>query len=160
MNPKEALKKLIDDLEDEIALEILQDWDDLVDSYKKIATVFFDGSARPNPGEMGIGAVIKCCGKEVEISKKMGYGTNNIAEYLALIEALKAARKIGARSVKVYGDSSIVIEQVNGRWKVKNEELKNLKREVMELLGGFKRWKAEWIPESKNERAHNLANSW
>ncbi len=159
MNPKKALKKLIDDLEDETALEILQDWDDIIDSYEKSSVIFFDGSAHPNPGEMGIGATVKCCGKVMEISKKVGYGTNNIAEYLALIEALKLARKMGAKSVNIYGDSSIVIEQINGRWKVRNEKLKDLKKEVMELLGKFKRWRAEWIPESKNERAHKLANS-
>ncbi len=160
MNPKELLKRLVDDLDDDTALEILQDWDDIVDSYKKSAVIFFDGSARPNPGDMRIGAVVECCGKVQEISKDAGKGTNNMAEYLALIEALKVARKMGAKSVKVYGDSSIVIEQINGRWKVKNEELMKLKREVMDLLGKFKRWKAEWIPDSKNKRAHDLANSW
>ncbi len=159
MNPKEVLKRLVDDLDDDTALRILQDWDDIVDSYKRSAVIFFDGSARPNPGSMKIGAVVKCCGSVYEISKNVGKGTNNMAEYLALIEALKAARKMGAKSVKIYGDSSIVIEQINGNWKVKSEELKNLKREVMDLLGKFKRWKAEWIPDSKNKRAHDLANS-
>jgi ribonuclease HI len=157
VNPKSALKKLIDELDEKVARKILKDWNDIVESYKKTAMIHFDGSSKPNPGMMRIGAVIECCGEKKRISKTVGLGTNNIAEYLALIEALKIARKMGAKAVEVYGDSTIVVEQVNGRWRTKSEKLKELKREVLELLGKFKRWKVEWIPEKENEEAHRLA---
>ncbi len=158
MSSKEKLKGLVETLDEETARRILRDWERIVSSHRDVAVIHFDGSARPNPGEMGIGAVVECCGKKVEISKKMGFGTNNIAEYLALIEALKVAKKMGARGVEIYGDSSIVIEQLRGRWKSRNEKLRELKREALEILSGFEWWKAEWIPESENERAHELAN--
>ena len=157
MDPKRMLKELIDELDEDVAKRLLRDWDTLVSSYKRVAVVHFDGSARPNPGVMRIGAVVECCEKVKEISKKVGFGTNNMAEYIALIEALKVARKMGAEGVEVYGDSTIVVEQINGRWKVKDEKLKELRKEAYELLCLFKRWKVEWIPESENERAHRLA---
>ncbi len=160
MDPRETLKRLVADLDKQVAFEILRNWDEIVESCEKMAEIYFDGSAKPNPGKMRIGAVVKCCGNVEEISKEVGNGTNNMAEYLALIEALKVARKMGALAVKAYGDSTLVVEQVNGRWKTKSKELKQLKWEVLELLGRFKRWEIRWIPELENERAHKLANSW
>lgn len=77
----------------------------------------FDGSCEPNPGLMQIGFVIRDpAGKPVaEDSRKLGYGTNNIAEYQALTHGLRAALRLGIDSLRVQGDSKIVIDAVNGR---------------------------------------------
>ena len=123
----------------------------------KKAVVNFDGSAKPNPGYMKIGAIIRMDGKEEKISKEMGWGTNNMAEYLALIEALKKALEMGAEEVEIYGDSTLVIEQLRGNYRVRDEKMKKLYAEVMELLSKFQNWTANWIPEELNKIAHDLS---
>ena len=123
----------------------------------KKAVVNFDGSARPNPGRMKIGAIIKMNGKEKRISKEMGWGTNNMAEYLALIEALKKALEMGAEEVEIYGDSTLVIEQLRGNYRVRDEKMKKLYAEVIKLLSKFQNWTANWIPEELNKTAHDLS---
>lgn len=123
----------------------------------KKAVVNFDGSARPNPGRMKIGAIIRMNGKEERISKEMGWGTNNMAEYLALIEALKKALEMGAEEVEIYGDSTLVIEQLRGNYRVRDEKMKKLYAEVIKLLSKFQNWTANWIPEELNKTAHDLS---
>ncbi len=123
----------------------------------KKAVVNFDGSARPNPGRMKIGAIIRMNGKEKRISKEMGWGTNNMAEYLALIEALKKALEMGAEEVEIYGDSTLVIEQLRGNYRVRDEKMKKLYAEVIKLLSKFQNWTANWIPEELNKTAHDLS---
>ena len=121
------------------------------------AKIFFDGSARPNPGKMRIGVVIETDEKVLEISRDVGEGTNNVAEYLALIEGLREALKMGVDEVEVYGDSTLIVEQVNGNYRVRDERLKGLHDEALRLLSSFRRWRVEWIPERENERAHALS---
>jgi ribonuclease HI len=67
----------------------------------------------------------------------LGVATNNQAEYLALIEGLKAVTDWRPDRLEVYLDSKLVVEQVNGRWKVKEPELKELHRQATELLKQF-----------------------
>ncbi len=121
------------------------------------ARIYFDGSARPNPGNMRIGVVVETPKEVVEISKDLGFGTNNVAEYMALIEGLKKALELGARSVEIFGDSRLVIEQIRGKYAVKSPHLRGLYLEVKELLSKFESFDLEWIPESENEKAHRLS---
>jgi hypothetical protein len=83
-------------------------------------TLFFDGACRGNPGPMAIGAVLLENGKKVkELSENIGRGTNNIAEWNALIGGLKLALAHGCRELEVKGDSQLVIRQISGKYRLK-----------------------------------------
>ncbi len=75
---------------------------------------WFDGSAHPNPGQIGIGALL-CgpAGERIEISRRAGHGNSGEAEYLALTALLEAAASNGATGLVVYGDSQVVVNDVN-----------------------------------------------
>ena len=96
----------------------------------------FDGSAKPNPGEMTIGGVIKDSeGNVVEqYTKPLGYGTNNQAEYLSLIYLLEIAGKYFPDRLIIKGDSALVINQVTGKWKVKDIKIKPLCTTAQQLI--------------------------
>lgn len=88
-------------------------------------TVFTDGGARGNPGPSGIGGVIKNQAGETiaEVSEYIGETTNNQAEYQAMVQTLAKAKELGATEVECFLDSLLVVNQVNGDWKVKKKEL-------------------------------------
>jgi ribonuclease HI len=115
----------------------------------------FDGGAVPNPGTRGIGAILLEDNHVLkEISRKLdGIGTNNEAEYSALIEGLKQALALGWTEILVQGDSKLVVNQVAGSWKVNKDNLKPLNEEAKKLLSKFQSVKVEWIPREKNARA-------
>ena len=119
-----------------------------------------DGGSRGNPGPAGYGAVVYASDGSVLAERAAGIGTatNNVAEYGGLIAGLKAALELGATEVDIRMDSKLVIEQVSGRWQVKNEGLRPLAREAVELLSRFHSKTATWIPREKNKHADRLAN--
>ncbi len=130
-------------------------------------SIFCDGGARGNPGPAGIGAVIKLPDKrdnrdKQEISKFIGTATNNQAEYRAVIEALKWIKEnISEKDLEIefFLDSLLIVEQLNQRYKLKNEELKPLFWEVRGLvmqLGGKVTFK--YIPRQQNKEADKLVN--
>jgi ribonuclease HI len=93
-----------------------------------------DGACYPNPGNMAIGIVIYKDGELFKkISEAIGYGTNNIAEYKALIRGLEEIRKIEPERVDVYCDSQLVVKQLNGKYKVKNKRIIPLFNKVNEI---------------------------
>ncbi len=98
-----------------------------------------DGGARGNPGPAALGVVIEDDqGVRLRTFHRwLGVATNNQAEYQALIEGLKAITEWKPDRLEVYLDSKLVVEQVNGRWKVKEPELKELHKQAMELLKRF-----------------------
>ena len=95
----------------------------------KTVEVYTDGASRGNPGESGVGVLIvrEDFTKE-EIKEYIGKGTNNEAEYKALIRALRYLLDHGIRAVRVHTDSKLVANQINGLWKVKDSKLKILAR--------------------------------
>jgi len=94
-----------------------------------------DGACNPNPGNMGIGIVIYKNGKLFKkISEAIGYGTNNIAEYKALIRGLEEAKKINPERIDVYCDSQLVVKQLNKKYKVKNKGIIPLFNQVEEII--------------------------
>lgn len=119
-----------------------------------------DGAARGNPGPSGIGVVIKdTSGKIVrEIAEYIGEMTNNQAEYLALIAGLKVSVELNADAVLIFADSELIVSQIKGLYKVKNEGLKPLFDEAKELLRKFKVCDIAYIPREKNKEADKLAN--
>ena len=123
-------------------------------------TIFSDGGARGNPGPAGIGAVLldSQSKKLAEVSEFIGKATNNQAEYLALLVALKEAQKLCASSVMMLLDSKLVVEQIAGRWKIKDLELRKLAEKIHAVLAGFQSWQIRHIPRAKNRAADCLVN--
>jgi ribonuclease HI len=120
-------------------------------------TIFTDGASLGNPGPMGIGIVIYRDGFIVEeLSEYLGHGTNNIAEYNAVIKALETAHSMGETEVHVKTDSQLVVRQLNGEYKVKDPELKPLKERIGHLCKGLK-VHFEHIPREKNSEADRLS---
>ncbi len=122
--------------------------------------LYTDGAARGNPGPAGIGAVIKDDGGRLvrEIYKYLGEATNNQAEYVALIEGLKGSLKYGAKEVEVFADSELMVRQLNGEYRVKNQGLKPLYKEVVELLQKFNKYTISHVRREFNKEADSLAN--
>jgi ribonuclease HI len=121
--------------------------------------LYVDGSCSGNPGEGGAGVVIKDeRGRIVaRIKKYLGSVTNNRAEYQALIAGLQEAQRMGTREVEVYLDSELVVNQINGVYRVRDAKLKTLEGEVRRRLGHFARWVISYIPREQNREADRLA---
>lgn len=126
----------------------------------KALTLFVDGASRGNPGPSGIGVVIKDPHGRVlkEIGEYIGHGTNNVAEYRALLRALEEAKAMGAQEVEVRSDSTLLVGQLTGTYKVKSPDLAPLHQEAMHLLRAFSHWAAGHVPRGENAAADALAN--
>ena len=122
--------------------------------------VHCDGAARGNPGPAGIGAVVLGPDGEVlaEVAEGIGVATNNVAEYRAAIAGLERARALGAHEVLLRSDSKLLIEQLEGRYRVKNPTLVRLHGDVRALVKGFRRVRFEHVPRARNAHADRLAN--
>lgn len=124
----------------------------------QVLEIFTDGACSGNPGEAGIGVVIKSGGKTIkEISKAIGEATNNIAEYSALVYALQEALVMKAKRVSVFTDSELMFRQVTGVYKVKNEKLRFLCDQVQHLMQGFDQVDIDHVRREKNKEADKLA---
>jgi ribonuclease HI len=120
--------------------------------------IFTDGACSGNPGPAGIGVVIKSEGKTIkEISKYIGEGTNNIAEYTALICALIEAKAMGGTEVEVKADSELMVKQVTGKYRVQHENIIPLFEQVKQLKAGFKRFSLTHIRRELNKEADKLS---
>ena len=122
----------------------------------RTALATFDGGCRPkNPGYAAIAVVIDLDGEEFILSRFIGIHTNNWAEYVGLIVAIKYARHLGAEQLEVVSDSRLVVEQVHGRWRVKEPTLKPLCSEARNLLDRHfpSRWSLVWAAREANVKA-------
>ena len=100
-------------------------------------TVEADGGSRGNPGPAGYGAVVREAATGeilLERAEALGVTTNNVAEYSGLIAGLQAAAELGAAHVDVRMDSKLVVEQMSGRWQIKNPGLRPLAAEAAKLV--------------------------
>jgi len=119
-----------------------------------------DGGCYPNPGNMGIGVVIQSeTGETKEISRSIGKGTNNMAEYSAVVVALEEARDMKATHLIIRSDSQLLIRQLNGSYRVKNPKLRPLYKKAVSLVNEFDEVVFEWTPRNNNSEADKLANS-
>ena len=124
----------------------------------RILELFTDGACQGNPGEAAIGIVIRENGKVVkEISKPIGQGTNNIAEYAALVYGLQEALILKADKVSINTDSELLYQQIKGNYKIKHPNLKFLFDLVKHLSAGFKSMEINHVPREKNREADKLA---
>jgi len=119
-----------------------------------------DGGSRRIPGRAGYGAVVLTHDGEIlaEVAEGIGRATNNVAEYRGVIAGLASARALGARRVHVRADSKLVICQLGGQWKVRQEHLGPLWREARALADGFDRVRYEHVRREFNGHADALAN--
>ena len=120
----------------------------------------FDGASKGNPGRMGIGVVLMENGKTIDtISEKLdGEGTNNTAEYTALLRGIQKAKEHGWNSFLIEGDSDLVIQQVLGEYRVRKKHLRNLHSQVIKELDDLDSYELRWIPREHNTRADTLSN--
>lgn len=131
---------------------------------EKQLIVFTDGGARGNPGPAAIGFVVQDSSKKIfyQKGKFIGQATNNVAEYRAVIEALKwikSSIQYPVSSIQFFLDSKLIVNQLNGFFKVKETKLRDLVIEVRQLekkIGGNVSY--HFIPRQKNKTADNLVN--
>ncbi|TVU55825.1 bifunctional RNase H/acid phosphatase [Corynebacterium aurimucosum] len=124
--------------------------------------IFADGGSRGNPGIAGSGTAVYNEDRS-QLLKEIAYvvgqkSTNNVAEYHGLLRGLEAAVELGADEVEFYMDSKLVVEQMNGRWKIKHPDMQKLAIEARRLLNQIPRFSLEWVPRAKNSVADELSN--
>ena len=128
-------------------------------SNKMILSAHTDGASKGNPGPASIGYTIEKDGIVLEEhSEFIGEATNNIAEYTALIAAVKRMKALGATDVIVYSDSELIARQIGGMYKVKSKGLKPLFIKVMKLSEKFDSFKVVHVSREENSNADSLAN--
>jgi len=121
--------------------------------------IYIDGAAKGNPGPAGIGVMICHNGEVIKnIAKHIGSATNNVAEYTALIYALKESRVLDASNIKVFTDSELLYKQIRGEYKVRHENLKPLFEQIQDLLKEFSFFEIRHIRRENNRGADKLAD--
>jgi len=127
---------------------------------RDVCALYTDGASRGNPGDAGAGIVLldSCGGEVLTRSVYLGKCTNNVAEYQALIAGLEIALEKGCRKLNIFMDSELIVRQVQGTYKVKNEQLKPLFSQVQDLLARLQFWHIRHVPRKENFRADELAN--
>ena len=121
--------------------------------------LYFDGCSKGNPGPAGIGAVLYKNNEEVWGSCEfIGNKTNNESEYSALILGLEYVLDTGIKNLCVYGDSLLVINQINGKYKVKSQSLLTLFNKCKELISQFDYITFTHVYRNNNKRADELSN--
>jgi ribonuclease HI len=128
-----------------------------------------DGAARGNPGPASSGAALirldrpdahdPTARPDATISDYLGIRTNNVAEYTGVMRAVRLAAELGARRVELLLDSKLIVEQLHGRWRVKDAKLQPLWADTLRTLRGFPGgWTAAHVPRAQNSLADALAN--
>lgn len=126
----------------------------------KRAVLYADGACRGNPGPAGAGAALVDEEGHVvaEAMRHLGHATNNVAEYTALIIGLEEARRYEVQDLEIRMDSKLVVEQMNGNWRIKHPNLRPLAIQAGALLASFPKRQIRHIPREQNAIADALAN--
>ena len=119
-----------------------------------------DGGARGNPGPAAIAAVAADEQGNVlaERNELIGETTNNVAEYRAMLLGIELAKELGAEDVELLGDSTLIVNQVKGEWKVKQDHLRPLHTKVLDELRSLPKWSIAAVRRERNVRADELVN--
>ena len=122
--------------------------------------LYTDGGSRNNPGPAATGFLIKTEGGRTlkQGGKFLGRATNNEAEYYALIEGLREARKFNPSHLTCFLDSSLVVNQLTGRFKIKEARLRQLIFKIKTLEKEFGSIQYGYIPREKNQEADAIVN--
>jgi ribonuclease HI len=121
---------------------------------------FIDGAARGNPGPAGAGVYVSAEGElpAEEHFEALGHQTNNVAEYRALLLALRRAEERSASDVSIASDSLLLVQQMLGRYRVKAPNLQPLHAEAHQRAKAFRRFSISHVPREDNKKADRLAN--
>ena len=122
--------------------------------------IHIDGASRGNPGEAGFGISVQDDRGETqaELYGYLGRASNNVAEYQALLHALKWAAARGVRRLRVFSDSELVVKQISGEYRVKHPDMIPLHREACGLLSRFAEAPVRHVRRAQNKDADRLAN--
>jgi ribonuclease HI len=125
-----------------------------------VYTANIDGASRGNPGPASYAVILRDPNGKVvlELAKKLGRDTNNVAEYYALLAALDYAVTHGIKSLRVRSDSELLVRQMQGRYKVKSADLKPLHERAAKLSRQLEYFVIEHVPREANRDADALAN--
>ncbi len=124
-------------------------------------SVYFDGGARGNPGPAAAGVVVHAGDPTRPIHEAgyfLGHMTNNMAEYNGLLRALDIVLGMDPDAVSIHSDSQLLVQQINGKYRVKSPALAPLYREAMGRLKGLRAWRIGHVRREFNSRADELAN--
>ena len=126
----------------------------------RFVVCYVDGASRGNPGPSGIGVSIQDDKNNIirEIKEYIGLKTNNVAEYIAVIRALKELKKMKISNGIINLDSELVVNQINGIYRTKDNVLRDLLLQIKEIEKEFSSIKYNYIPRNKNKIADKLAN--
>jgi ribonuclease HI len=120
---------------------------------------YVDGGSHGNPGPSGIGVIIEGPeGETVRIAKWIGHQDNNVAEYLALLEALQHAIDVNARALRVYSDSQVLVKQMTGEYNCRSPRLYSLNWTCRKLARSLD-FSIAYIPRESNREANHLAHT-
>jgi len=124
-------------------------------------TANIDGAARGNPGPASYGLVLRRPdGTPLEsLGKYIGRHTNNVAEYYALIAALDYAVANGIKRLRVQSDSQLIVNQINGLYKVKHPDLRPLHERAKKMAAGLEAFTIQYVPREQNREADAAANA-
>ncbi len=124
------------------------------------AILHTDGGARGNPGPAGIGVVLEAPDGSLlaQVARSIGEATNNVAEYRAVITGLETALEHGVTELEVQVDSELVVSQLKGQWKIKNDRLRGLAARAEILMRKFDKIELIHVPRELNADADKLAN--
>jgi ribonuclease HI len=122
-------------------------------------TINIDGAARGNPGPAAYAYIIVRDGHpQIEEAGCLGSATNNVAEYTALVNALQRAAELGGKRLLIRSDSELLVKQMNGEYRVKNEQLRELYEEARQLVKRFDTVMLRHVPRGQNSEADRLCN--
>jgi len=126
----------------------------------EVLNIHIDGGSRGNPGDAGFGVYVTTPDGAVvaELYGYLGRASNNVAEYQALIHALKYALDHGATAVKVFSDSELVVRQISGQYRVKHPDMVPLHGKARGLLSRFQEASVTHVRREQNKDADRLAN--
>lgn len=123
--------------------------------------IYIDGASSGNPGDAGAGIVVydDKNNKILDESIYLGHMTNNMAEYAALLFALQKAEKSSVSNVFIYTDSQLVTYQMQGKYKIKNLQLKRYAEQAKNIIEHFNHFDIKYIPRTENRLADKLAKN-
>lgn len=127
---------------------------------QKSGSIFTDGGARGNPGPAACGVVLYDeHNKEIDrLGKYLDETTNNVAEYMGLLEGLQLATSHNITHLKVFMDSDLIVQQMQGHWKVKDAKLKLLHEQAHVLCEQFIDVEFQHVRREKNKVADSIVN--
>jgi len=120
-------------------------------------TIYFDGGSRGNPGNSGCGATLENDDFIINLYLNTGKNTNNHAEYMGLIIALRELKNYPKEFLDIYGDSQLIIKQLKGEYECKAKNLKPFYEEAISILKNYK-YKLTHVLRNNNKEADELAN--